>query len=368
MATTTTTRLGLKKQAAGDNSGAWEVDLNQGFDDADAAFFLSGSGNPNGSENSAFVGQRYYDTSTGYWWTAEDIASPSSAWVSDFATIDADVTHPIPTTHAQDYTHGDIQAVLEWLSITEFQLRPIGGTDIYADISGSRVTIAGDFVFDVTTDREGAQTLDASTPYYLYLDNLTVPGTPEPVVSKTPPDDIDDTKPRYHPTEADHLCVGSLWIDSNTDVAKVKIDRAGKTTFQANDSDQITDLSGIASQADYRTHVLNVPLTAIEVEMHVIGRDASASWYLALAMSDAGVASLPNSGPTHFLGDAGFEDAIALLQEGSGPDKWQARTLNIPIADSSSPAIKYGHNRGNALDTCEFVIRGYVDRWAPKGF
>ncbi len=367
MATTTTTRLGLKKQAAGDNSGTWEVDLNQGFDDADAAFFLSGAVDPNGAVNSAFIGQRYYDTVTGYWWTATNVASPSSAWVSDFTTIDTDVNHPAnPTTLAADYTHGHLNCVLEWVSDTEVRLRPIGGSDIYVDFSGVRVTISGAFVFDVTTDREAAQTLDASTPYYLYLDNDTVPGTPEPVVSKTPPDDIGGTKPGYHPTLTDHRCVGSIWIDSGIDVSKFRADRDGTIAFQANDSDQITDLSGIVSQADYRTHTLNVPLTAVAVLLHVIARDTSEGWYLTLAVSDVGVASLPNSGPAIFLGDAGLEEAFAILQARAA--QYGSGLFEIPIADSSSPAIKYGQNRGNNLDTCEFVIRGYVDRWAPKGF
>ena len=47
MATTTTARLGFKLQAAGDNPGAWEVDLNQGLQDAEDRFFKSGIVDPN---------------------------------------------------------------------------------------------------------------------------------------------------------------------------------------------------------------------------------------------------------------------------------------------------------------------------------
>ena len=370
MATTTTPRLGLKTQAAGDNPGTWEVDLNLGLLSAEDKFQITAAGDPNVALQADFIGQRYHDTDDDYWYTARDTAAPSD-WVSDFETIDADVVHPtFPLTLVGDYPHGHLNAALEWLSITEVQLLPLGGNIIYYDDLGTRVTLAaGAFIFDITTDLEGAQTEDASTAYYLYMDNLTVPGVPEPVVSKTPPDDIGDVSgdgPGYHPTLASHRCVGSFWNNSSSAIAEFRIMRDGMVLFDSRPrdfTDHYISLNAVAN-AGLRNQTLGIPLTAeacrLQLFMWAHGSNDS---YVVFAQGGAAQTMADLSPP---VGINTYADADLFLQQDNG------RSVNVvwevPIVTRSAPAFRYGHNDNSDPQLVEAMILGYRDLWAPHNF
>ena len=366
MATTTTPRLGLKKQANADNPGAWDVDLNAGFDDADARFFRTGTDDPNVAETGDYVSQRYHRTTDDYWWTCTIIGSPGT-WVSDFETIDDDVNHPAPpTTLALDYTHNDLQCVLEWLTNSEVQLRPIGGNVMFYDSTGVRVTFAaGSFIFDISTDREGAQTEDASTPYYLYLDNDTTPGTPLPVVSKTVPLEIGTATPGYHPTLTDHRCVGSIWNDSGSDISKFNTMFGGMIRFDGitrDHTDHTDELFKSATPA-FRNQTLNIPLTATHVVLQIGMKMAGSQGWVAIAQDGAASVGLPSDNGPHRLSDSEFVEASAILHQGGNGYAFLEITLDIPTR--SAPAFNYGHNH-NLLDMLSAVTIGYIDLWAPK--
>ncbi len=79
MALTTTPRLLLAKQGLGDSPGAWHTAQNQGMDDADARLLRVGVVDPDGVEDSDYIGQQYFDTVTEIWYTATNVASPG-AW------------------------------------------------------------------------------------------------------------------------------------------------------------------------------------------------------------------------------------------------------------------------------------------------
>lgn len=79
MASTFTTRLGLNKQAKGDNPGLWATDHNTGMDNAEARFMLSGAGVPDAVDGT-YVGQKYFDTTNEVWWTCRTAGSPG-IWV-----------------------------------------------------------------------------------------------------------------------------------------------------------------------------------------------------------------------------------------------------------------------------------------------
>ena len=367
MATTVTPRLGLKKQAAGDNPGTWNVDLNAGFDDADAKFFRAGTDDPNIAETADFIGQRYHRTTDDYWWTATATGSPGT-WVSDFAIIDADVNHPvIPTTLPTDYPHGHLVARLSWLSTTEVQLRPVGGNTIYYDSSGTRVNITGDFVFDITTDREAAQTLDPGIAYYLYLDNDTTPGTPLPVVSKTVPFDMGTAKPGYHPTLTDHRCVGSIWFNLISQISKFTAFPGGRIIFDSNNTTGdffILNLT-LTGQAALRSRVLNVPKTALSCRLHAMFHShASQDGYMVIAKSDATMtvsAQIVPFSMVAFIPD----DPVVILQQNT--NRSVVSDFDMIIADRTAPAFKYGHD--NSLPKMfEVKIVGYTDLWAPRNY
>jgi hypothetical protein len=367
MATTKTPRLNLAKQAAGDNPGSWQVDLNTGFDDADARFFRTGTDDPNTAETADFIGQKYYESDIKLWWRAT-VTGSSGRWVRDGDEIDGVITHPsAPTTLAEDYPHGHLNAIYERLSDTEVQLETLGGDTGYADISGGRETWSGPFIFDITTDLEGAQTEDPSTWYYAYLDNLTTPGTLLPVVSKTAPDDIAGTKPLYHPTLADHRYVGSFFNNASSHIQKFIVTPGGLILFGPTiDAAFKHKFTPVAAQADYRSQALSLPRTAQSAKLMAILDGDGGQTYMAIAQSDAAVASLPAANPPQFLSTAAFDNAAAIMNVGTAD--YDSLELELAIANRASPAFKYGTNNASGADNFEVVLRGYRDLGIPRGY
>jgi len=373
MALTLTSRLRLAKQDKGDNN--WHTSLNDGFDDADARLFKTDTAaDPNSAEEAHYVGQRYWDQTNGLWWTATAVGNPGT-WVRDADQIDTEITHPAtPTTLAEDYPHGHLNAILEWVSATVVRLRPIGGNTIYVDISGGRETITGAFDFDITTDREGAQTEDSDTYYYLYLDNDTTPGTLLPVVSKTAPLTYGEATPGYHPTLADHRCVGSIYNDWNSDIRRFFANSGGFIAFDPTargttdqellyySSEKTTPDLTLTGSPTWRNLALNLPETAAEVRIFAHIRQKGTAGYWALS-ADGATGVLPGA-TTVLLGDAGIVDAIAVMQ---GPANDYAQIeLTIPIVDSAFPAMSYGSD--DEVIMAEIMILGYQDFWAPRGY
>jgi hypothetical protein len=372
MATTVTPRLGLKKQEAGDNPGGWEVDLNAGFDDADTRFFQSGAGDPNTATQAHYISQRYLDTDTDLWWTAQDTAGPST-WVSDAVLIHATDPHPAnPTTLAADYTHGDIRAVLEPIDDDSVQLRPLGPADeIYVDIDGTRLTITGDFVFDLSNaaHREGAQTRDVSTRYYLYIDNSTVPGTPAPILSKTAPDDVGGDEAGYHPTDSAWRCVGSVWNNSSDKIQPFVCERDGKIRFTS--PYDRTDHHHVLTEeqsAVWISQALNIPLTAeaVELQFYAEGSTQSDGSYVVIGLSDASTTGWPDTAAPHSFALAAFADVHAMLNMDT--NAMIQDIMELPIMDRAAPAFKYAVPREGTLRFLEVVVSGYRDLWAPRGF
>jgi len=370
MATTTTDRLNLRKQANGDNPGTWDVDLNAGFDDADDRLFQTDAGDPNIAVQAHYIGQRYLDTDTDLWWTAQDTADPST-WVDDATLIDAEITHPAaPTTLALDYTHGDLRCILEWVTSATVRLQEIGGTDIYVDISGERVTVAGPFTWDISNadHREGAQTEDASTIYYLYIDNLTTPGTPEPIISTTPPDDIAGTKPGYHPTLADHRCVGSVWNNSGSNIQPFIVQGAGWVQWMQpyDRAEQIFASLDRTQAFTYTSQALNIPLSADMVELQFSIEAAGQVGTLIISASDAGDDSWPTTAGPHSASLAVLNEVHTVVNMNTSTMKMPL--VRLPIADRTAPAFKYASLRGTTLGFLEAIVNGYRDLWAPRGY
>jgi len=364
MATTTTDRLALKMQAAGDNPGTWEVDLNQGFVDADARFFLADAGDPNaeihGDESDAgmesvYIGQRYHDTDTDIWWTAQDIGAPGT-WVSDQAILMAGM--------------GMCTGRLVWGSETTIVLTRAYGTILYAEIDGVIVSLADDLTFDMEADIfEGGE--GPSEPIYLYVQNDA--GVLTPQLSGVAPDDLGGTKPGYSPNEAAYRCIGSWWNDSSGDLMKGQYDRDGWLRFNSSEgTDHIYNEVGeltLTGQADWRALSLNLPKTVSNIQLHITGY-AGADAYMALAVSAAATGiDLPTSsvGPPWKYTNAKFIDAVIIVQI-DNRGVMGATNAIMPISDRTAPALKYGHNTNADPTFMEFVVKGYQDIWAPKGY
>ncbi len=366
MATVKTPRLNLAKQAAGDNPGSWEVDINQGFDDADARFFRTGAVDPDGVEDSDYIGQRYQDTVTELWYTATDAASPG-AWTKDFDTIDPLVTHPTPATSlAQDYQHGHLIGILDNPTLSTVRMRPLGGTTGYVDISGGRETWTGDFTWDISDagHREGAQTEDPSKAYYLYFDNDTTPATLLPIISTTPPDDIDGTKPGYHPTLADHRCVGSVWQNANSDIVKSLWQPGGVVMFTEHDADHTPTVNGAAT-ASWRNLPVNLPLTALDIRLTISGTRGAGAVGGVIVGADGATGTI---GGGDLTTPAGMKHVLMhSITTGAGDFSGASVQGVVPIVTPATPAISYAVT-AVTLNTFFMAVTGYRDRWAPKGF
>jgi hypothetical protein len=199
----------------------------------------------------------------------------------------------------------------------------------------------------------------SSTPYYLYIDNVS--GVMTPVISATPSDDIGDTKPGYHPTRTDERCIGSIW---NNEVENITpFDMVGnKVMFRSHDGDHEHDLLETANTA-WRNEPVNLPASASSVFI-----SASALWPTAAGMAcwgidgATGVLTAGSVDPTA----AGFENVLLYaVSQGSNDGNGYSIQGEIQIIDGSSPAISYGLTR--SLSSNHFmIVNGYIDRWAPK--
>ena len=377
MATTETDKLGLKMQAAGDNPGTWEIDLNAGFVQADARFYKSGSGDPNIAVQADFIDQRYLDTDTGLWWTAYDIANPSTWW-SDAGLIDVVITHQDLPTILPSYRQ--ITARLMYVGDSIVKLVPTTYGHIRLSMRHTpatveeAVTIAGEFEFDLENDLEGAQTIDADTAYYLYLDNLTVPGTPEPLISKFAPG------PKgYHTVLVDHMCVGSFMTDRLSDIHPFWVDRNGEVRFYGFEAGTAEGAKSallysseytvpnvvVTSSPSWKSLALNIPLTSSLVRFMVRCENIGAGGYLCLGL-DGAAGTLPSSFEEYSYVNSGatlIPDAVVIAKMLSSES--HAGEYTFPIVTMSAPAISYGNDRGH-LELLEFLILGYTDIWAPK--
>ena len=369
MATTATDRLGLKKQANADNPGTWEVDLNQGFDDADDRLFLSGAGNPHGVITSNYIGQRYLDSVTELWYTAQTLGATAD-WVSDFDIIDPLVTHDAPPETY--FTYGLLQAHLEWVSATSVRLSPTLGTTvrIHLDVAGvdKIVENAGALLFDIVTHHHGATAEAASQANYLYVENDVDDDTIDVHVSASAPYDINGTKPGFHTTENTWRCVGSIWNDSGSDLSKFIMGRDGLVLFDGitrDHTDHTMQLS-LAEQSAYRNQVLAMPVTATSVLLQLMHKASGSAGYAAFAQDGATSIGLPTDAPIHLLSDVEFVEAEVILQGGAGDYMVVAKQFNLP--NRVVPAFNYGHNRTSTPDLLQAVLMGYWDIWAPKGF
>ncbi len=366
MATTLTARLKLAKQATGDEPGTWAATQNDSYDDADERLFLRGAGEPDGSVESHYLGQRYLDTDTEIWWTATSVGAAAD-WTSDLDIIDAAITHPIPTTHAQDYSHGHLIAALEWVSATQVKLVAIAADgEIYYDNNAERVSYTGDFTFDITTDREGAQTLDATTPYHLYMDysTLSVALTPEPIISKTVPNARGTDPAGYHPTEVDWRSVGSIWVNSASEITKFKM-VGNKMVFNEADRDGDHHYNLIRTgQSALREVPLNVPLTCEAVQLFLMYYAGGAAGYVVFAQDGKSITLSDGGGLPLTIEDYG-EIEILMQQDIS---RGMVATWDMPVITKATPKFLYGHNDNNDPDELEVVVHGYTDIWAPRGY
>ena len=244
-------------------------------------------------------------------------------------------------------------------------MRPLGGSTIYADISGGRETHSGDFTWDINdaAHREGAQTEDASTPYYLYFDNLTTPGTLLPIISKTPPDDYGGTKPGYHPTLADHRCVGSGWNNVLSDLVKSHWLPGGDVMFSEHDNDHEHALIGTATTS-WRNEVVKLPVTCMDVRLSMSGTRGPGAAGGIMVGADGATGVLGGGDPT----TAGMKNVLMhSITTAAGDLSGVSVQGSIPIVTPATPAISYAVTAIN-LSNFFMVVTGYRDKWAPKGF
>lgn len=246
---------------------------------------------------------------------------------------------------------------LERNSASVIRLHP-GISEVLAiNIDGVVVTSSVFIDFDITTDREGAQTEDASTAYYLYVENVA--GVITPHVSKTVPDLPGDAgKTGYHPTEVDWRCIGGVWNDVGLDFVVGFWDNAGNFNFELTDADHHHTLANIANDTWSATEVLNIPLCCSSANLlfNVEGVDFSIA--LGTTNSTGGTVDI-----------SAIDNAYTLLHLGVGVTNVEVVSCkgDMPIADMSTPGFKYIMDK-DAGDPGHMVVKvcGYHDVFAPR--
>jgi hypothetical protein len=238
---------------------------------------------------------------------------------------------------------GLLNAKLNYVDTENVQLDVALGTLIQIEIDGVVLTDAGPIIFDLSdaADREGAQTEDASTLYYLYVYNSA--GTILHKLSKTAPVLNVALKVGYHPTSTGWRCVGFIFNDDSSNICPFTAS-AREMKFKEFASDYFWALSRTLPLA-WTTLDLStmVPEGACSVEfIHMQYVDDA---QVAFGASDASVA-LSAGDAAMFYDDASMADAIVIhsgVSPGGGTRIFLDLVFSLPIVDRSSPAIRYGN-------------------------
>jgi hypothetical protein len=251
---------------------------------------------------------------------------------------------------------------------------PTVGGNIVVNIDGAVLTRTTSLDFILDDFGVGGSHLDvgseaSSTPYYLYVDNVA--GVMTPVISATPPDDIGDTKPGYHPTRTDERCIGSIWNNSVQNITPF-IMNGNKVQFTSRDqNDHLYSNSsgflGANSSGAWRNLNLDLPLTCISVEFNATSNMPAANCVFVLGAGNASSSPLVKE-----LQESGNQDVLyAGRVRGSDDGSGFSITGSIPIVNRLIPNIRYAmvdssiSNSGSSDNPYWHTI-GYTDLWAPK--
>jgi hypothetical protein len=258
----------------------------------------------------------------------------------------------------------ELQGLLIYGNPFTVALIPTVGGSIVVNIDGTQLTRTSPLVFVLGDSGAPGSHLDtgletSSTPYYLYIDNVA--GVMIPVISATPPDNLGDTKPGYHPVRTDERCIGSIWNNSTEDITPFNM-VVNKVMFRNHDWNHEYNLSENASTSWYHLSV-NLPESASSVFISSSARWPTATGMVCWGVDGAtGVLTAHETDPTA----AGFENVI-LYAMSSGTNDGNGISIQgeLQIIDGSSPAISYGITRDLHSDHF-MIVGGYTDRWAPR--
>ncbi len=243
-------------------------------------------------------------------------------------------------------------------------LNPSIGGFLVANIDGTKLTRTTPLIFILDDFGVGGSHLDvgseaSSTPYYLYIDN--VGGLMTPVISATPPDDIGDTKPGYHPVRTDERCIGSIWNDNVQNITPFFM-AGNRVMFTPKSPDHVFALDGTSTTSWRNLVIDSIPLTALAVDFN-----SAAIMPTSNSIFVYGAGNAVSSPLSIDLTAAGSEDVMfAARQNGTNDNAGHGISGSIPIVNRLAPNIKYAFNGGFSSSDPVLYVTGYRDLWAPK--
>jgi hypothetical protein len=182
---------------------------------------------------------------------------------------------------------------------------------------------------------------------------------PDPVISETPPNSVG-----YHPTLADHRCVGSIWNNSSEDITKFLM-VGNRMVFNevTRDPDHHYNLNA-TGQSALRVMPLNIPLTCEAAQLLLFMFAPGATSYAVFAHAGKSINLVDAGGLPHTLNN--WPQVEIVLQQGLG--RGEMTTWDMPVVDMADPKMLYGHNDANNPDELEALVHGYTDIYAPRGY
>jgi len=298
--------------------------------------------------------------------------------VPGVTALDADVIVVDPQVEGQSNAQDALEALedgvaaasasgllvgrLEYVSTGVVKIAPGIGDLVKVDIGGTVLSQNTDLVFTLDGDADLDTGIEASSrAYYLYVYDLA--STIGVKISETPPDDIGDANPGYHPTETPvWRCVGSFWNDDQGTGNIVPFIMAGdRHLFKEHSADQENDLLTTA-QTSWNVETISIPRTMPAMFGTVFVEDGG-GYITIYGCSDAS-GTLPNSATAwnQWFVDSDMDGAMYVTKNTG--ESWLP--IEIPIANRAAPAIGVGVLQSSGLNYHMMVVRGYVDPWAPR--
>lgn len=256
---------------------------------------------------------------------------------------------------------------LEYVDASHVQMAPGIAGVVEVEIDGVLLSSSSALSFELGDSGVGASDLDTGneavdTAYYCYFYNSG--GSIAKKLSATPPDDIGDTKPGYHPTNTTWRCVGMLWNNSNEDIEPFECSN-GRTKLRDHWGWHEYDLVTGSSDQNWATTSMDMPKTS----PRVFG-EHYASLRRMWALLGASDATANPTGDDPLYSDLPNDVESALVGDGSDIYSEQTKHCEIRIADRTDPKIASAIvTRTTGLrnvDDHQFILQGWEDPWAPK--
>lgn len=260
---------------------------------------------------------------------------------------------------------------LQYVNASSVRITPAVLGDIACMIDGVLVKKTGNLTFDMASHLIPSEA--ASTPYYLYVQNVS--GVLTPHIDSVRPYLPGEVKPGYHSSGgglAGYLCVGSFWNDPSQDIVPARWGGHGWAEFFERVSDHVHAL-GTTVPTAWTAQALELPLCASAVRL--VHTATGECYSVVFGASDA-PGTLPtgasSGGYAHSFGASTMIGVLVRMHasvRSESSNDCASGQFEIPISDPTSPGIRWGNLQEWATPQITFneiAVNGYQDIYAPR--